>query len=57
MTMTAAALDAEIGSPPEWPGADVDCASDALWIALTYSFPVIAASAPLSAASRLFIIS
>jgi hypothetical protein len=56
MTMTAAALDAEIGSARQkWPALLWIALLTALWIALTYSFPVIAASGAPSAASRLFI--
>ena len=54
--MTAAALDAEIGSARQkWPALLWIALLTALWIALTYSFPVIAASGAPSAASRLFI--
>jgi len=56
MTMTAAALDAEIGSARQkWPALLWIALLTALWIALTYSFPVITASGAPSAASRLFI--
>ena len=54
--MTAATLHAEIGSARQkWPALLWIALLTALWIALTYSFPVIAASGAPSAASRLFI--
>src|SRR5213075_49226 len=56
MNMTAATLHAEIGSARQkWPALLWIALLTALWIALTYSFPVIAASGAPSAASRLFI--
>src|SRR5947199_10657656 len=56
MTMTAASLDAEIGSARQkWPALLWIALLTALWIALTYSFPVITASGAPSAANRLFI--
>jgi len=56
MNMTAATLHAEIGSARQkWPALLWIALLTALWIALTYSFPVITASGAPSAASRLFI--
>jgi len=51
--MTAAALDAEIGSARQkWPALLWIALLTALWIALTYSFPVITASGAPSATAR-----